>query len=88
MISLSYHLALKEGKILGPERPLSDMGKVSYRSFWTDSILMCLKKLRGQVGGNVGINDISKMTGIMVDDIIETLKSLELVKYWNGLYHI
>ena len=34
------------------------------------------------------MQEISKLTGIDVDDVIETLKSLDLVKYWNGMYHI
>lgn len=71
---------------MGPERPLSDMGKVSYRSFWTDAVLTALKKCKSSQTG--GVQEISKLTGIDVDDVIDTLKSLDLVKYWNGMYHI
>ena len=37
LISLSYELS--KGRKCTPEKPLSDMGKVGYKSYWTDTIL-------------------------------------------------
>jgi GNAT superfamily N-acetyltransferase len=42
LISLSYYLSTKENRVCTPERPLSDMGKVSYKSYWTDTLLEAL----------------------------------------------
>ena len=44
MISLSYYLSAQiENRICTPERPLSNMGAISYKSFWKDQILLALK---------------------------------------------
>jgi histone acetyltransferase MYST1 len=69
-----------EGISGSPEKPLSDLGKLSYRSYWSWIILNLLK----EAGGVVPIKDISKITGFTTNDIIETLNSLNMVKYWKG----
>ena len=69
-----------EGVCGSPEKPLSDLGKLSYRSYWSWVILNVLK----DAGGVVPIKDISKITSFTVNDIIDTLNTLNMVKYWKG----
>ena len=73
-----------EGVCGSPEKPLSDLGKLSYRSYWSWVILNILK----EAGGIVPIKDISKMTSFTVADIIDTLNSLNMVKYLKGQHVI
>ena len=42
MIDFSYRLTQKEERVGSPERPLSDLGLISYRSYWKDVILTYL----------------------------------------------
>jgi len=84
LIAFSYELSKKEGRVGTPERPLSDLGQVSYRSYWTRVILDILKEHKG----NLSINDIVKITAIKHDDIVTTLQGLNLIKYWKGQYII
>ena len=67
-----------------PEKPLSDLGKISYRSFWTFSILSFL---RSQRPGNVPcLDDIIKETGFKREDIVSTIHHLGMLKHWKGQY--
>jgi hypothetical protein len=55
-------LSKKEGKVGTPERPLSDLGLLSYRGYWTRILLDILKKHRGNVSikvRKVSINALS-----------------------------
>lgn len=81
LIDFSYLLSKKEGKIGSPERPLSDLGLISYRSYWKDVLLNYLYKFRE---GEVWIRDLSQETAIHANDIISTLQALGMLKYWKG----
>lgn len=79
-IYIGYELSKIEHKVGSPEKPLSDLGRLGYRSYWSFVLLEILKDFRG----SISIKDLSALTSITVDDIISTLQSLNLVKYWKG----
>mmetsp|Transcript_93 Transcript_93/g.244 ORF Transcript_93/g.244 Transcript_93/m.244 type:complete len:538 (+) Transcript_93:2-1615(+) len=82
IISLSYELSKRECKIGSPEKPLSDLGKISYRSYWTNVLMDLLASTSGKE--NLCMKDISKITAIKTEDIISTLQSLGMIKFWKG----
>lgn len=76
LISLSYFMSRKEGRVSTPEVPLTDLGLLSYKSYWTRTIFTLLIKSKG----NYSISEISEKTGIQQADIISTLQDYKLVK--------
>eukprot|EP00605_Chrysophyceae_sp_TOSAG23-4_P000268 GSChrysophyteH1.ASY1.ANO1.310.1 assembled CDS len=76
LISFSYELSKKENKVGSPEKPLSDLGNLSYRSYWATVILNVLKTYDGSV---ISIMDICRMTSIVAADVLLTLDMLGLV---------
>ncbi|XP_014270370.1 histone acetyltransferase KAT8 [Halyomorpha halys] len=84
LIAFSYELSKLEGVVGTPEKPLSDLGKLSYRSYWSWVLLDVLRDFRG----SVSIKDLSEMTSITQTDIISTLQSMNMVKYWKGQHVI
>ena len=60
LISFSYELSKREGLVGSPEKPLSDLGRLSYRSYWSYVLLDQLKELKG----TVSIRDLSENTCI------------------------
>jgi len=85
LIDLSYHLTRLEGKVGSPEKPLSDMGLISYRSYWK---LIILEYLCNYKGKDISIKDISQETGVHAYDIISTLQAMGMLKYWKGKHLI
>ena len=79
----AYELSKKENKVGTPEKPLSDLGELSYRSYWASVILEILQEKR-----QLSIKDMSVMTCIKTEDIISTLQSLGLIKYYKGQHII
>lgn len=87
LISVSYELTKRENTTGSPEKPLSDLGKISYRSYWAYVILQYLHQ-NLQLCENITIVDICKMTGIRSEDILSTLHSLCFIKYWKGQHMV
>ncbi|KAJ2100286.1 Histone acetyltransferase, partial [Coemansia sp. S100] len=72
LIEFSYLLSKKEGVPGSPEKPLSDFGLLSYRSYWRRAIYEILLACGG---ATVSIEDLAGQTGMTVDDIISTLQT-------------
>jgi len=91
LIEFSYELSKIEGKTGSPEKPLSDLGLLSYRSYWSQTILDILLNLKSTETGEqpmITINEMSEMTSIKKEDIISTLQHLNLINYHKGQYII
>jgi len=76
LISFSYELSKKEAKVGSPEKPLSDLGNLSYRSYWANVVLNVIKAFNGK---QISVMDICRITSIVASDVILTLDMLELV---------
>ncbi|CAH2009133.1 unnamed protein product [Acanthoscelides obtectus] len=91
LIEFSYELSKFEGKTGSPEKPLSDLGLLSYRSYWAQTILEILMSMK-PVGENekpqITINEICELTSIKKEDVISTLQNLNLINYYKGQYII
>ncbi|KAF0038277.1 hypothetical protein F2P81_008761 [Scophthalmus maximus] len=85
LIEFSYELSKVEGKTGTPEKPLSDLGLLSYRSYWSQTILEILMDLKPDNGERpqITINEISEITSVKKEDVISTLQYLNLINYYK-----
>ncbi|MDA4132343.1 MAG: hypothetical protein OK454_04360, partial [Thaumarchaeota archaeon] len=81
LIDFSYLLTRVERKTGSPEKPLSDMGLVSYRNYWR--LIMCRYLLEHVPEDNkadkrrgLSIKQISDDTGLTADDVVSGLEGL------------
>lgn len=88
LIDFSYLLSRHEFKFGTPEKPLSDLGLVSYRNYWKITIALKLKELHSKYLNNtnndknsntlsISIENLSKLTGIIPSDVVVGLEQLD-----------
>ena len=80
LIEFSYVLSQVEGKRGSPEKPLSDLGLLSYRSYWSQAILEVVR----DHGEPISIEEIGERTSIKTEDITSTMQHMNLIKYYHG----
>ena len=85
LIAFSYELSKLEGKLGSPEKPLSDLGLLSYRSYWTEVILTYL--FNASVA-EISIEDLATVTSMTTEDVLHTMQAHDLIRYHNGQYII
>ncbi|XP_076464488.1 histone acetyltransferase KAT5-like isoform X1 [Babylonia areolata] len=91
LIEFSYELSKVECKTGSPEKPLSDLGLLSYRSYWSQTIMEILLNAKPYEQGEqptITINEISEKTSIKKEDVVSTLQHLNLINYYKGQYII
>jgi len=75
LIEFSYLLTKVEKRTGSPEKPLSDMGLVSYRSYWR--LVLCKEMLLlHEAGKSISVTELSSRTGMTADDIVSCLEGL------------
>ena len=83
LIQLSYVFSCREGYLGTPEKPLSDLGKVSYRGFWWWLLVNYIEHNTG-CEDDITITDLQRVSGILAEDIISTFEPMELIKKYKG----
>ncbi|XP_029847715.3 histone acetyltransferase KAT6A [Ixodes scapularis] len=77
LIDFSYLLSRKEGLAGTPEKPLSDLGRISYVSYWKSILLEFLDSYKDN---QISIQCLSTSTGLNIHDIATTLQHLNMFK--------
>lgn len=93
LIEFSYELSKIEAKTGTPEKPLSDLGLLCYRRYWSMTILdilinLSLKQEMDHERPVISIQELSELTSIKKEDIVSTLQHLNIISYYKGQYII
>ena len=84
LMDFSYLLTKREYKIGTPEKPLSDLGLLTYRYYWKCKMAETLMQLHdplfnGNKPVNISLNELSKITGMTTSDVVYGLEQLEVL---------
>lgn len=78
LMGASYELSKREGRLGGPEKPLSELGKRGYQSYWSQAIARAI--LSAPSKKILTIEDIRDETYIVQEDIIATLQAMQVLE--------
>ncbi|KAI9772090.1 MAG: hypothetical protein M1840_001378 [Geoglossum simile] len=77
LMGVSYELSKRECKLGGPEKPLSDLGRRGYLSFWCTTVARYILSVPSKK--TFTVNDISERTYLLPEDIIIALKEMNFL---------
>lgn len=84
LIEFSYTLSKREGKQGSPEKPLSDLGLLSYRAYWQETVVDALLETKGEVT----VDELAQRMAMTPADVLHTLLSLNALKFYKGQHVI
>ncbi|OAA46290.1 histone acetyltransferase ESA1 [Metarhizium rileyi] len=87
LIQFSYELSKIEGKLGSPEKPLSDLGLLSYRQYWSENILDLLMGYNER-DDKVTIETISSALAMTTQDVEHTLQAMKMQVYHKSDHKI
>ncbi|XP_056387252.1 histone acetyltransferase KAT6B isoform X5 [Hyla sarda] len=76
LIDFSYLLSRCEGQAGSPEKPLSDLGRLSYLAYWKSVIIDYLSTHHEK---QISVKGLSQATGMCPHDIATTLQHLNMI---------
>ncbi|KFX97057.1 hypothetical protein V495_03461 [Pseudogymnoascus sp. VKM F-4514 (FW-929)] len=81
LIAVSYEISRREKIIGGPEKPISDLGKMSYIKYWSGEVaryLLDVGDMEKKKTKAVTLDEISAGTWICVEDCLAALKHMNI----------
>lgn len=78
LISFSYELSKREGKLGSPEKPLSDLGLLGYRQYWRETLVEILTEPGRE---SISENELALLTSMTEKDVHETLVVFNMLRY-------
>ena len=80
LIQFSYELSKIEGKHGSPEKPLSDLGLLSYRQYWTEQLMDILLQCNAN-GEKTSLEMLADDLAMTPQDVESTLAALKMQVY-------
>lgn len=77
LMGVSYELSKREGRIGGPEKPLSELGRKGYIRFWGAAIARTMLGSRAKTNTSVG--EVATACWILPEDALAALKEMDVM---------
>ncbi|PSN64222.1 hypothetical protein BS50DRAFT_575666 [Corynespora cassiicola Philippines] len=78
LMGASYEMSKREGRLGGPEKPLSDLGRLAYTHYWSQTLARVI--LSSPSRKSITVDDLRNETFIVPEDIIATLQAMGVLE--------
>jgi MOZ/SAS family protein len=85
LMAASYELSKWDGRLGGPEKPLSELGRRAYVHYWAATIARYIMKQNPKTV--ITVSGIRDETFILPEDIIATMKEMDIIEKKTGADH-
>ncbi|KAF2711499.1 acyl-CoA N-acyltransferase [Pleomassaria siparia CBS 279.74] len=79
LMGASYEMSKREGRLGGPEKPLSDLGLRAYQHYWSSTLARTI--LSAPSKKTLTVLDLRNETYIVPEDIIATLQDMNVLEH-------
>ena len=76
-MGVSYELSKREGRIGGPEKPLSELGRRGYLRFWEARVARAILGMKAK--SSMTVAEVAQGCWMLVDDVVVVLKEMEVL---------
>lgn len=77
LMGISYELSQLEGRIGGPEKPLSELGRIGYFKFWEARVAKAILGMKNR--STVSVQEVADICWMLPEDVMATLKEMDMV---------
>ncbi|KAI4152051.1 MAG: hypothetical protein L6R39_001915 [Caloplaca ligustica] len=77
LMGISYELSRLEGRIGGPEKPLSELGRIGYLKFWQARVANVI--LRAKNKTTMSAEEVAEACWMLAEDVISALKEMDVL---------
>ncbi|KAL8722653.1 MAG: hypothetical protein Q9225_000885 [Loekoesia sp. 1 TL-2023] len=77
LMGISYELSRLEGRIGGPEKPLSELGRIGYLRFWEARVANAILGTKNKT--TLSVEEIAESCWMLAEDVISTLKEMDVL---------
>ncbi|KAG8527489.1 uncharacterized protein KY384_007641 [Bacidia gigantensis] len=99
LMAFSYELSKRESKLGSPEKPLSDLGLLGYRTYWGRTIVALIMEhyqnhgpdsnvTNGHKQSGLSVEDLSALSAMTTADVINTLQNKNMLRVYKGQHVI
>ena len=76
-MGVSYELSKREGRIGGPEKPLSELGRKGYIKFWESRIARAILGMKTKMA--MTIREIAEACWVLPEDVLVVLQEMGVI---------